>query len=514
MYHKNLLANLLLSCLIASSWASSSTLPNVVLIYADDLGYGDTSAYGATKIKTPEFDKIAAGGIKFTNARTSAATCTPSRYSLMTGRYAWRQKGTGILPGDANLIIPTDRTTLGKVFQKAGYQTAVIGKWHLGLGDSKPIDWNKPVSPGPNEVGFHYSFIFPATGDRVPTVYMRNHNVVALDPDDPISVNYKEKIGDEPTGKENPELLKMPADFDHGHDNTIVNGIGRIGWMTGGHKARWTDESLALDFTQEAEQFIERNRSSPFFLFFATNDIHVPRMPGTRFKGTSGLGYRGDALLQLDHTIGRIAAKLDHLGLTSNTLIMITSDNGPVLNDGYIDGAVEELNGHTPWGPLRGGKGSIFEAGTRVPFVAKWPEKIPAGKSSDALISQVDLVATFADLTDQEFHKEFSVDSENVLPALLGETDKGRESVVVHAATSAVIAGDWKYIAPNDGPAFREKVKIETGFAPHPQLYNLKNDIAEKENLAEKHPEKVEELKKILETVREKSWQASNPGGK
>jgi len=484
----------------AGSNQTTSTLPNIVLIYADDLGYGDLSCYGATKIKTPNTDKIAAGGVRFTNARCTAATCTPSRFSILTGQYAWRKKGTGVLPGDARLIVPTDKITLGKLLQKAGYKTAVVGKWHLGLGPEGGPDWNSEVKPGPNEVGFDYSFIFPATADRVPTVYLQNHRVVALDPQDPIQVNYDEKVGNEPTGKENPELLKMQASPRHGHNGTIVNGIGRIGWMTGGQKARWTDESLAGDFTQEAEMFIEQNRNQPFFLFFSMSDPHVPRMPGTRFKGKSGLGYRGDSILQMDHMVGRLTAKLEELGLTENTIIIFSSDNGPVLDDGYVDGAVTELNGHTPAGLLRGGKYSILEAGTRIPYIVKWPAKVKPAVS-EALISQVDLLASFASLIHQTVPEGEATDSVNMLPAMLGEDPKGRDSVVIAGGAKALIKAVWKYIQPRKGPAHMELVNIETGLSQEPQLYNLAEDITEKNNLAAKEPERTKAMAAELESI-------------
>lgn len=280
--------------------------PNIIYIYADDLGYGDLSCYGATKIKTPNIDKLAAKGIRFTNAHATSSTCTPSRYALMTGRYPWRQQGTGILPGDAALIIPTDKTTLPNLFKNAGYKTGIVGKWHLGLGNDVAKNWNCEIKPGPNEVGFNYSFIFPATADRVPTVFLENHRIVALDTLDPIEVDYKNRVGNDPTGKDHPELLKMQSSPGQGHNQTIVNGIGRIGYMSGGNKARWVDEELSFTFLTKAKNFIEENRSAPFFLYFALTEPHVPRMPATIFKGKSGLGYRGDAILQLDWTVGEI----------------------------------------------------------------------------------------------------------------------------------------------------------------------------------------------------------------
>lgn len=264
-----------------------------MLIYADDLGYGDLSTYGATDIQTPNIDKLAQAGTQFTNAHSTSATCTPSRFALMTGNYPWRLQGTGILPGDAKLIVPTDKSTLPKVFKEAGHHTAVVGKWHLGLGEEVEKNWNEDIKPGPNEVGFDYSFIFPATADRVPTVFMENHRVVGLDPADPIRVDYKEKVGNDPTGKDHPELLKMKSSPNHGHNNTIVNGIGRIGFMEGDHQARWVDEEVSATFLHVAQNFITEHKDDPFFLFFALTEPHVPRMPATYFKGKSDLGYRG-----------------------------------------------------------------------------------------------------------------------------------------------------------------------------------------------------------------------------
>jgi len=483
----------------APSAAASGERPNVIILYADDLGYGDLSCYGATKIHTPNIDKIAAEGLRFTNGHCATATCTPSRFAILTGKYAFRQKGTNILPGNAALIIPTDRTTLGKVFQNAGYHTAAVGKWHVGLGPQGGPDWNGIVKPGPNEVGFDYSFIFPATADRVPTIYVQNHNVVALDPKDPIQVDYDKKVGHDFTGKENPELLKMTAN--NTHDGTIVNGIGRLGWMSGGKMARWTDESLSCDFTNEAEKFIEANQDHPFFLYFAEPNIHVPRMPDTRFKGKSGLGYRGDSILELDYSVGRILTKLDQLGLSKNTLVLFTSDNGPVLNDSYNDGAVTMLNGHTPWGPMRGGKYSILEAGTRVPFIVRWPGHVTPGKS-DALMTQVDLTATFAALTGQKLQKPDAPDSQNMLDALLGKSQTGRDSLVEQAHTLALVKGNLKYIKPHKGTALLKSTNIESGYTLKPQLYDLSTDIAEKHNLAAERPEVTNQMAQELEKIR------------
>lgn len=487
------------------STSERSRKPNVVFIYADDLGYGDLSCYGATKIQTPHIDKLAKQGVRFTNGHSTSATCTPSRYALMTGRYPWRQQGTGVLPGDAALIVPTDKTTLPKVFQQAGYKTAIVGKWHLGLGEAVEKNWNAAIKPSPIETGFDYSFIFPATADRVPTVFMENHLVVGLDSTDPIEVNYKTKVGNEPTGKDNPELLKMPATPGHGHNQTIVNGIGRIGYMKGGKKARWTDEEITLTFVDKAKAFIEQNKQQPFFLYFNATEPHVPRMPATMFKGQSGLGYRGDVILQLDWLVGAIIDKLKAVGLEKNTIIIFSSDNGPVLDDGYVDGAVTELNGHTPLGSLRGGKYSTLEGGTRVPFIVSWPGTIPP-KISSALVSQIDLLASFASMFHIKIPLGDAMDSENHLQALLGKTNTGRKVYIKQGVALSIIAGDWKYLPPNNGAPNTnpQLTNIATGNLPEPQLYDLKNDMGEKQNLAEKYPEKVKTMEAMLKQVREK----------
>ena len=419
----------------------------------------------------------------------------------MTGTYPWRKTGTGVLPGDAALIVPTDKTSLPSVFKQAGYQTAMVGKWHLGLGEQVEKDWNSEVKPGPNEVGFDYSFIFPATADRVPTVFMENGHVIGLEADDPIEVNYQQQVGNDPTGRDNPELLKMKAS--HGHDQTIVNGIGRIGYMTGGYKARWVDEEITTSFLSMSQGFINENKDNRFFLYLSLTEPHVPRMPATLFKGKSELGYRGDAILQLDWTVGQILDQLELLGLRESTLIIFTSDNGPVLDDGYEDGAATLNNGHTPAGPLRGGKYSLFEAGTRVPFIVSWPAAIKPG-SSDAMVCQIDFIASFAAMLGQQIPAEDAPDSENIWHALRGDSAAGRAVLVKNSNSNAlaIINGDWKYIAPNNGSKYNASVGIELGNDTQPQLYNLKEDIGEQRNLAETMPEKVKEMQRVLEDIR------------
>ena len=474
--------------------------PNVVIIYADDLGYGDISCNGATKIKTPNVDRLAREGRRFTDAYATSATCTPSRFALLTGVYPWRRSDAKILPGNAPLLIAPGTVTLPGLLQTAGYTTAVVGKWHLGLGGDQ-LDWNGDIKPGPLEIGFNTCFLVPATGDRVPCVYVEDRRVVGLDPRDPIAVSYGQPIGNEPTGRANPELLKYRPS--HGHDMTIVNGISRIGYMTGGKSARWVDEDMADVLAQRATAFIEQNRAKPFFLYFATHDIHVPRMPHSRFEGKSGLGRRGDVILQFDWCVGEILAALDRLGIAQNTIVMLSSDNGPVVDDGYHDGAVENLNGHTPAGPLRGGKYSAFEAGTRVPFLVRWPARVQPGVSS-ALVSHVDLLASFAAVAGVPVPTGAGRDSRNASAALFGRDPTGRDHVIEQSANDrlSVRTADWKYIEPGPGPARNANVNIELGNSPTPQLYRIKTDVGEKQNVAAENAPQVAALKALLQKAR------------
>lgn len=474
--------------------------PNIVLIYLDDLGYGDLSSYGATEIKTPNIDVLANEGRRFTNGYATSATCTPSRYAILTGDYPWRNSNAKILPGTAPLLITTAQNTLPKMLKKQGYQTAVVGKWHLGLGAGE-TNWNEHISPGPNEVGFDESYILAATQDRVPTVYIKNGNVEGLDKKDPIFVSYEKNFEGEPTGLDNPELTTMK--WHHGHNNSIVNGVPRIGFVKGGEAAKWSDVDIADNFLKHAQDYVKAHKKSPFFLYYALHQPHVPRTPNPRFVGKSGMGPRGDAILEADWCIGEFMKTLKKEGVLENTLIIFSSDNGPVLNDGYYDDAVEKLGKHTPAGPLRGGKYSLFEAGTRVPFMTYWKGKIKPSVS-DALVSQLDLLASLAKLTGTQETKN---DSRDFLNVFLGKSEKGRDDLILEAASKTALRhGDWLMIPPYKGPSLITDVNIEPGNSMEFQLYNLKEDIGQQHNVAKENPEKLKECFEIFKELRGKGY--------
>lgn len=483
------------------SRVTEAAKPNIIIIYIDDLGYGDVGSYGAVGVKTPNVDKMAKGGVRFTDAHSSAATCTPSRYSLLTGEYAFRNNAR-VLRGDAGALIKPGKPTLPAMLKKAGYTTAVVGKWHLGLGRGD-VDWNAEVKPGPLEIGFDYSFLMPATGDRVPTVYLEGHRVIGADDKDPITVDYQNKVGNRPTGIENPELLRYGAD--RGHSKTIVNGISRIGYMGGGEDALWVDEDFPDVFTDKAVGFIRENQDNPFFLFYSFHDIHVPRLPHPRFQEQSEMGLRGDAIVQMDWMTGQIIDELETLGIADETLIIFTSDNGPILNDGYDDKAIEKLGGHKPGGPFRGAKYSIYEAGTRMPTITYWPGRIQP-RVSDALISQTDFYASFAAMQGHELGRGEAMDSKNMLAELLGDSEKGRDVLFYEAvATVALREGDLKYIAPapkgKKDPKFLGLKGVESGLSYEPQLYDLSVDAGEVNNIAADNPDKVELMQAKLDKI-------------
>ncbi|TVR57934.1 MAG: arylsulfatase [Spirochaetaceae bacterium] len=486
----------------------ASKKPNIVIMYADDLGFGDVGCYGGTAIATPNIDRLAASGVRFTDGYATAATCTPSRYSLLTGEYPWRNSAAAILPGDAPLIIRRDSATVATVLRDAGYQTGVVGKWHLGIGGGN-VDWNRPIDGTPNDVGFEYSYIMAATNDRVPCVYLENRDVVGLEAADPIEVTYDhdKAFPDEPTGRDNPELLKMR--FSHGHDCSIVNGVSRIGYMRGGKSALWTDEDMADVFLGKAVEFVEKNAQSetPFFLYYAFHQPHVPRLPHPRFVGATGLGPRGDVIVEMDWCLGQMLDTLERLGIAEDTVVVFTSDNGPVLDDGYEDQAAELTGDHKPAGPLRGGKYSRFDGGTRVPFIVRSPVATMAGTAdavSSALVSQVDFCASFAALAGAPLAENAAVDSMNVIDALIGKDPVGRADLVTEGmqANTLLRSGSWAYLPASDGPRYSAGTGNETGLSHWDQLYDLSADIGQRRNVAEENPDRVAAMDRRLKEVR------------
>lgn len=495
---------LILAAGMLAAARGSEKKPNVVLIVADDLGYGDLECYGAKNVTTPAVNRLADEGIRFTDVHAVASTSTPSRYSLLTGEYAWRRPDTDIAPGDAGMIIRPEQYTMADMFRHRGYTTAAVGKWHLGLGDKTGTqDWNAPLPATPRDLGFDYHYIMAATSDRVPCVFIEQDTVAEYDPAHPIYVSYRSNFEGEPTGAENPELLTK-LHHSYGHNMSIVNGIGRIGYMKGGGKALWKDENIADSITAHAVSFIESHAGEPFFLYFATNDVHVPRYPHDRFRGKNQMGLRGDAIVQFDWSVGQIMEALRKAGVEDNTIVILTSDNGPVLDDGYMDQAVELLNGHSPAGPFRGNKYSAYEGGTAVPFIVRWPESGVKGRESDALLSLVDLMGSLGTVIGARMPAGAAPDSESHAAALVGDLSDGREFVpeMSLSRTMSVRNGKWKYIVPSAGSdSITWCPGVETGNRPEPQLYDMASDKGEAVNVAASHPDVVGRLQDYLDSV-------------
>ncbi len=501
-----LMATLIASLAISAALAAQN--PNVVIIYGDDVGFGDVGAYGAKLIPTPNIDKLAAEGLMFMDGHCSASTCTPSRFSMLTGIHGFRY-GVRVLAPNAPMKIKPGMFTLPQLFKKAGYHTAVVGKWHLGLGDGKtPVDWNGEVKPGPLEIGFDYSFLLPSTNDRVPCVYLENHRVVNLDPKDPLFVG-KKPPGVEctvyPDGKKDRAAMTY-YESSHGHNNSVINGIGRIGYQWGGKAALWDDETMADVFVKQARKYIAaRKKDQPFFLYFSSQDIHVPRAPNPRFRGKSKLTYRGDAMVQFDWSTGEVLKALDEHGLAENTIVIFSSDNGPVYDDGYKDGttvrtSTKEIDrGHDASGPWRGGKYQAYEGGTRVPLIVRWPDRIKPGKS-EALVNQIDFIASFAGLLGIDLADDKAIDSRNILPALLGENIQGLPFTIEESGgTLALRQGPWKYI--RGGGKGKKKGRRKGAAGVPGQLYNIKSDIGEKNNVAADYVEIARRMNDLLQKL-------------
>ena len=451
--------------------------PNIVIIYGDDVGYGDVMAYNPnSKISTPNIDLLADEGLLFTDAHCTASTCSPSRYSLLTGIFGFRD-GVSILAPTAALTISENAYTLPDMLKDAGYNTAVIGKWHLGIGNGgDSIDWNGVVSPSPLEIGFDYSYILPTTNDRVPCVYLEDHHIVNLDPADPLHVHNSSYAAVNVPGStkypHNDVSAQTYYTASNSHNNSIIGGIGRIGYMSGGKTALWDDETMALTLLQKAKDYINAQDSeTPFFLFYASQDIHVPRAPHPDFQATTTLGHRGDAMVQFDWVTGQIMQTLKDAGFDEDTIVIFSSDNGPVLDDGYNDGSSNDAaQGHDASGPYRGGKYSILEGGTRVPFIVRWPRKVQPG-ISNALVNQVDLMASLAGMFGIELPDGEARDSRDTMSAFLGTDPVGLSYTVEqnNGNIKALRVGHMKYTTEG-------------------KLYDLSTDVEELTDLSAAQP--------------------------
>lgn len=477
--------------------------PNIIIINVDDLGYGDISVQGATKVRTPSIDRLAAEGRRFTNFHVASAVCSPSRYALLTGRYPARKNLWGPIFLKKELQVDTTRMTLGSLMKKADYATAVVGKWHLGFGNQSPLDWNKALKPGPLELGFDYYFGVPVLNSHPPFVYVENHKVVGLVEDDPLVY-----------GK-----TARTRFFDEKF------GMDEIGGATAAHQM-YKDREVGTTLKNKAIDWIKKHKEGPFFLYFASTNIHHPFTPAPQFIGTSEAGAYGDFIHELDWMVSEVLKTLEEEGLAKNTLVMLTSDNGGMLNRG---GQTAREAGHLANGKLLGFKFDAWEGGHRVPFIARWPGKIPAGTTSDQLSSNVDLFATLASIIGYEPKDDEGPDSVDLLPALTSNPKESiRSSLLIAAADPknlSVRKGKWMYISAKGGGGFRDRYlgthtmggpaafpftgqtnsdiangKIKES-APPAQLYDLEADPWQSNNVYTKHPEIVQEMEALIQEI-------------
>ncbi len=477
---KNKLAAALCAAGIATQVASGSERPpNIVLILADDLGYGDLGCYGATKVKTPQIDRLSEQGMRFTDAHSASAVCSPTRYGILTGIYPFRNPALayGVLRSDSPLCIEPGSPTLPQLLKDAGYATACVGKWHLGWGSGKP-DWNGELKPGPLDIGFDYYFGVPNANSMQPNVMIENRHVVSLDPADPLRVLSDVKSEGGTSARVKNEVL----------DTTHVEKA--VTWMRGRHKA---------------------NPGQPFFLYLPLVSIHNPQLAHPRFKGMNEAGMRGEYLAEHDWAAGEILAELDRLGIADNTLVVYTSDNGGLdLAEFKVpEKSAARQYGHRMNGPWRGMKSDAWEGGHRVPMIVRWPGRAPAGTVSEALVSLNDLFSTFLAAAGTAAPKSLQHDSVNQLPLFQGKVGR-RDSLVsiAYQGTHALRQGNWKYI-PAQGSGgittgdgnYHKKPAFDPA-APVGQLYDLSVDSAEQNNLYFSCPEKVKEMSALLESIR------------
>ena len=481
---RTLSASLLLFLVVGASCSQepatrplSEALPNIVLILADDMGLGDVGAYNAaSKIPTPGIDTLAGAGIRFTDAHSPSAVCTPTRYALLTGRYSWRTSmKNGVLKGYSPLLIDPARSTIASMLRDRGYVTAAIGKWHLGLGTAEVTDYSKPLSPGPNDVGFDYFFGIPASLDMPPYTYVENDRI------------YTSFDGDEV-------------------DDSGRRRDGGGGYWRAGPIARdFTFEGVLPEFTKRSVAYIrERARSDdgkPFFLYVPLNAPHTPHMPLPEFIGTSGAGYYGDFTVQVDNTVGQIMDALEETGVSEQTIFVFATDNGGRWVPEDIEKWSHSSNLH-----YRGQKADVFEGGHRVPLIVSWPGHITPDTESPYITTFTDLYATFAEVAGVQPGPNDGVDSESILPVLLGQDHAPRSPIVNHSARGmfAIRDGDWKLIEGLGSGGFTKPAVIEqVEGGPAGQLYNLADDPSETTNLYQERPDVVERLTTLLNEVRD-----------
>lgn len=500
---------ILFALLASQSCNPKATPPNVILIMTDDLGYGDLGCYGATKVKTPNIDRLASQGRMFTDAHASSAVCSPSRYGLLTGQYPLRKNFWGPLRFDHPLTIDTCQLTISKVLKNAGYHTACIGKWHMGFGVDRNTDYNKTLLPGPLELGFDYYFGIPQVNSGPPFIYVENHSVVGYDPEDPF-VRGQKSVTQE-----------WPA----------KGGYSQIGGAKAAHLL-YQDEKIGTKLKDKAIEWIKEiqvsDSGNPFFLYLATTNIHHPFTPAQQFNGTSECGRYGDFIHELDWIVGEVLNAVDEIGETNNTLVIFTSDNGGMLNHGGQDAW---KSGHRLNGELLGFKFGAWEGGHRVPMIAKWPGKIKANTKSGQLISHVDLLSTFATIVGETIDTKVIHDSYNQLPSLTGNPETMIRDHLIISPNSpehlVVRKGEWVYIPAQNEGGFQGKKAGDHLFggaavlpfsghvnsdivdgkvkedAPPAQLYNLSEDLAQTTNLYNEYPEVVVELDSLLQHYRE-----------
>ncbi|WP_435674730.1 sulfatase family protein [Polaribacter sp.] len=512
-----LLSMLFYSC--DSSTSVAQELPNIVLINADDLGYGDLGCYGATKVKTPNIDKLAQEGKRFTDAHSASAVCTPSRYALMTGQYPIRaNNGKGIwgpAPITSELIIDTKQVTIADVLKNKGYATAVLGKWHLGFGTGEN-DWKQPLSPGPNDLGFDYYYGVPIVNSAPPYVYVENTSIVGSDPNDPLIYIGKGKPN------EVTPITPIPKEASQRTTNRFKGAVKA-------HKL-YNDYTVGTVLAEKAVNWITdkttKNKKDPFFLYMATTHIHHPFTPGKNFQGKSDAELYGDFIQELDWMVGEIISTLKKQGVSDNTLVIFTSDNGAMLN---LGGRNAIKAGHKINGDLLGFKFGVWEGGHRIPFIAKWPGKIEAGTTSNQLICNVDMLATFKAITNQNSKELDDTDSKNILPTLLGNPiEPIREELILAPRKEGHLSlrkGKWMYIPAQGSGGFKgskpnhhawggapatafvgsKNSDIENGEikkdAPLVQLYNLDDDKNQTTNVFNQYPEVVKTMETKLKEI-------------